>query len=59
MACKNFSKYYTIVLKLSRYLPLYEDTSAIDFGPDRLKPLIVVLGPKVGNNEFDCASVCK
>ena len=35
MACENLSKYYPIVTKFSRYLPLYEDMSAIGFGPDR------------------------
>jgi len=34
MASKNLSNYYPIVMKFSGYLPLYEDTSAIDFEPD-------------------------
>jgi len=36
MACENLSNYYQIVMKFSEYLLSYEDTSAIDFGPDRL-----------------------
>jgi len=58
MACENLSKYYTIVMKYPGYLLLYEDTSAIDFGPDRSIRL-AVHGPKVGHNELDCACVCK
>ena len=34
MAFENLSNYYPIVMKFSGYLPLYEDTSAIDIGPD-------------------------
>ena len=39
MTCQNLSNYYLIVMKFSGYLLLYEDMSAIDFGPDRLIPL--------------------
>ena len=39
MACENLGNYYQIVIEFSGYLLLYEDTSAIDFGPDRLIPL--------------------
>ena len=39
MACENLSNYYPIVMKFSRDLLLEEDTSTIDFGPDRLIPL--------------------
>jgi len=49
MACENWSKYYPIVMKFPGYLLLYEDTSAIDFGPDRLIPL-AGHAPNVGNN---------
>jgi len=35
MVCDNLSKYFPIVMNFSGYLPLYEDTSAIDFEPDR------------------------
>ena len=35
MASENLSKYYPITIKFSGYIPLYEDTSAIDFRPDR------------------------
>jgi len=35
LACKNLSKYYPIVMKCLVSLPLYEDTSAVHFGPDR------------------------
>ena len=38
MACENLSNYYPIVMKFSGYLLLYEDTSAVDFGPDLLIP---------------------
>jgi len=34
MACENFSNDYQIVMKFLGYLLLYEDTSAIDVGPD-------------------------
>jgi len=34
MACDILSNYYQIVMKFSGYLLVYEDTSAIDFGPD-------------------------
>jgi len=34
MACENLSNFDLIVMKFSGYLLLYEDTSAIDFGPD-------------------------
>ena len=56
MACK--SKYCPIAIKLTGYLPLYEDTSAIDFEADRSIRL-AGHGPKVGHNELDCATVCK
>jgi len=56
MACGNLSKYYPIVLNISGYLLLYEDTSAIDFGPDRSIRL-AVHGPRVGLKELDCAFV--
>ena len=49
MACENLSNYYQIVVKFSEYLLLYEDTSAIDFGPNRLIPL-AGHAPKVGHN---------
>jgi len=49
MACENLSK-YPIVMKFSGYLPLFKDTSAIDFGPDLLN-LLAGHGPKVGHNE--------
>ena len=49
MACENLNNYYQIVMKFSGYLLLYEDTSAIDFGPDRLIPL-AGHAPKVGHN---------
>jgi len=39
-------------MKFSGYLPIYEDTSAIDYGPDRSIRL-------VGQNELDCSSVCE
>jgi len=50
MACENLSNYYPIIMKFSGYLLLNEDTSAIDFGPDRS---ITLAGdaPKVGHNE--------
>ena len=41
-------------MKFSGYLPLYEDTSTIDFGPDRSIHL-AVHGPRVGHNALDCA----
>jgi len=37
-------------MKFSGYFLLYEDTSAIDFGPDRSIPL-AGHAPKVGHNE--------
>ena len=45
-------------MKFSGYLPLHENTSAIDFGPVWC---IRSAGhsPKVGRNELHCASVCK
>ena len=52
------SKYYPIAMKLTGYLPLYEDTSAIDFEAHR-SILLAGHGPKVGHNELDCATVCK
>jgi len=36
MACENLSNYNPIVMEFSGYLLLHENTSAIDFGPDRL-----------------------
>jgi len=54
MACENLGYYHQIVLKFSGYLLLYEDTSAIDFGPDRLIPL-AGHAPKVGQNGLDCS----
>ena len=39
MACENLSNYYPIIMKFSGYLLLYEDTSAIDFGPNRSIPI--------------------
>jgi len=54
MACENLSNYYPIIMKFSGYLILlYEDTSAIDFGP-RLIPL-AGHAPKVGHNGLDCS----
>jgi len=41
-------------MKFSGHLPLHEDTSAIDLGPDRSIPL-AGHAPKVGHNEFDCS----
>jgi len=55
MACENLSN-YPIVMKFSGYLPLFADTSAIDFGPDRWIPL-VGHAPKMGENESDCSGV--
>jgi len=54
MACENLSNYYTIVMKFSGYLLLYEDTGAIDFGPDRLIPS-AGHAPKVGHNGLYCS----
>jgi len=54
MACENLSKYYQIFMKFSGYLLLYEDMSAIDFGPDRLTSL-AGYALKVGHNELDCS----
>ena len=50
MACENLSECYPIVMKFSGYLLLYEDTSAIDFRPDRSIPL-AEHAHKVGHNE--------
>jgi len=52
MVRDKLSKYFPIVMNFSGYLPLYEDTSAIDFKPDRS---IRSSGhpPKVGHNELD------
>jgi len=58
MACENLSKYYPIVMKCSGYLPLYEDTSAFDFGPD-WSNLLAGQGPEMGHNELHCWSVCE
>jgi len=54
MACENLSNYYPIIMKFLGYLLLYEDTSAIDFEPNRL---ITLAGhaPKVGHNGLDCS----
>jgi len=54
MACENLSNYYPIVMKFSGYLLLWEDTSAIAFGPDRLIPL-AGHAPKVGHNGLHCS----
>jgi len=56
MACKNLSNYYPIVMKFSGYFLflLYEDTSAVDFGPDRSIPL-AGHAPEVGHNELRCS----
>ena len=54
MACENLGYYYQTVLKFSGYLLLYEDTSVIDFGPDRLIPL-AGHAPEVGHNGLDCS----
>ena len=54
MACENLSHYYHIVMKFSGYLLLYEDTSAIDFGPNRVIPL-AGHAPKVGHNGLHCS----
>jgi len=50
MACENLSDYYSIVMKFSGYLLSREDTSVIDFVPDRAIPL-AGHAPKVGHNE--------
>ena len=49
MASENLSYNYPIIKKFSGYFLLYEDTSAIDFGPYRV---ITFSGhaPKVGHN---------
>jgi len=54
MACENLSNYYPIVMKFSRYLLLYKETSGIDFGPDRSIPL-AGHALKVGHNGVDCS----
>jgi len=54
MACENLSNYYPIVMKFSGYFFSYEDTSAIDFGPDR-SILLAGHAPKVGHNELHCS----
>jgi len=58
MACENLSEHYPIVIKFSGYLLFYKDTSAIDFGPDRLVPLAGHV-PKVGHNGLDRSIVLK
>jgi len=58
MACENLSKYYPIVRKFSGYLPLYEDTSAVNFGSDWSNGL-AEHGPKVGHNKLHCSRVCE
>ena len=55
MACK--SKYYPIAMKITGYLPLYEDTSGIDFEAHR-SILLAGHGPKVGHNELQIALLC-
>jgi len=45
-------------MKFSRYLLLNEETSAIDLRFDGWIRS-AVHGPKVGHNEWDCASVCE
>ena len=54
MVCVNLSTYYPIVMKFPGYLLLYEDTSTIDFGPDRSIPL-AGHAPKVGHNKLYCS----
>jgi len=54
MACENLSNYYLIIMKFSGYLLLCEDTSAIDFGRNRVIPL-AGHAPKVGHNGLDCS----
>jgi len=58
MAGDNLSKYFPIVMNFLGYLPLYEDTSATDFGPDRSIRL-AGHAPKVGHNELHCCNVCE
>ena len=58
MVCENFSKNYPIAIKFSGYIPLFESTSAIDFGPGRSIRL-AGRGSKVGHNDLYCAYVCK
>ena len=40
MACETLSNYHPIIMKFSGYLLLHENTSAIDFGPDRSIALV-------------------
>ena len=54
MASENLSNNYPIIMKFSGYLLLYEDTSAIDFRPNRVI-LLAGHAPKVGHNELDCS----
>jgi len=54
MACEILSDYYLINTKFSGYLLLQGDTSAIDFGPNRLIPLAGHV-PQVGHNGLDCS----
>jgi len=54
MACENLINYYPIIMKFPGYLLLYEDTSATDFGPNRVIPL-AGHAPKVGHNGLDCS----
>jgi len=54
MACENLSNYYPVIMKFSGYLLLYENTSAIDFGPNRSIPL-AGHARKVGLNGLDCS----
>jgi len=58
MVCENLSRYYPMVMKFSGYLPLYEDASAIDFGPDR-STRWVGHALQVGLDQSDCSSVCE
>jgi len=54
MACENLSSCYPIVMKFSGFRILYEDTSAIDFGPDRSISL-AGCASKVGRSKLDCS----
>ena len=54
MASENLSNYHPIIMKFLGYFLLYEDTSAIDFGPNRVIPFSGH-APKVGHNGLDCS----
>ena len=56
LAWENLGKYYPIVMKFSGYLLLHEETSTVDFKPDRIIPL-TGHGPKEKHEEFGCSSV--